>query len=203
MKSERKSRVWPAVAALLLLVPGIHGCSGDKTAEPVEPAAGEAEILPDQVLFDYVLTETEAGVPSWELASDRLERFVKKGDAKDEVELYNVRMRFFRDGEPYSLLTSERGRANMKTKEIFTWGDVVVVTTDGRRLETEELHYDNVRERIHNDVFDRFTRLGDVMTGYGMEATPDLDFFELKRRVNAEVTDDAGGEGSGDERTAD
>jgi len=64
---------------------------------------------------------------------------------------------------------------------------VVVVTRDGRRLETEELSYDNSSGRISNDVFNRFTRGGDVMTGYGMIATPDLDSFELLRDVQAEV----------------
>ena len=122
-----------ALAALLLIAAA--GCSGDE--EIASTTAGTAE-LPDQELFDYVLTESEAGVPSWELSSDRLERFLKKADVEDEVELFGVRMRFYRDGEPFSLLTSERGRANLKKKDIFTWGDVVVVTTDGRRLETDQ-----------------------------------------------------------------
>lgn len=180
-----------ALAVVLCL-----GCSDEREPAPTD---GGSDPLPDQELFDYVLTETEAGVRSWELASDRLERYVKKEDTKDEVELYGVRMRFYRDGEPFSLLTSERGRANLKTKEIFTWGDVVVVTTDGRRLETEQLHYDNVNDLIYNDVFNRFTRDGDVMTGYGMEATPDLGFFELKRRVNATVSDRTREDGAEDD----
>ncbi len=183
-----------ALAALLLIAAA--GCSGDE--EIASTTAGTAE-LPDQELFDYVLTESEAGVPSWELSSDRLERFLKKADAEDEVELFGVRMRFYRDGEPFSLLTSERGRANLKKKDIFTWGDVVVVTTDGRRLETDQLHYDNVKGLIYNEVFNKFTRDGDVMTGFGMEATPDLGFFELKRRVNASVIDKPREDGADDD----
>ncbi len=68
---------------------------------------------------------------------------------------------------------------------------MVVVTNDGRRLETEELFFDNETQLIHNDVFDRFTRDGDVVTGIGLEATPDLEYIEIKQRVEAEVEDEA------------
>jgi hypothetical protein len=68
---------------------------------------------------------------------------------------------------------------------------VVVVTEDGRRLETQELYYDNERGLIHNDVFDRLTRGDDVVTGVGLEATPDLEYIEIKQRVQAEVGDAA------------
>ncbi len=67
---------------------------------------------------------------------------------------------------------------------------MVVVTDDGRRLETEELFFDNETELIHNEVFNRFTRGDDVMTGIGLEATPDLEYIEIKQKVEAEVGDE-------------
>lgn len=178
----------PAAAILLLLLAcalsaAPPGCARVEETPDAPAAAAEGPAPPDQELFDSVITESRDGHRRWILHSDRTERWVDVDDA----ELYGVHMDFFRADTLHSTLTSERGRANSRTKDLFAWGDVVVVTRDGRRLETEELRYDNATGRITNDVFNRFTRGEDVMTGYGMIATPDLDSFELQRDVQAEV----------------
>jgi len=98
-------------------------------------------------------------------------------------------MDFFQDGEHFSVLTADSGRADLQSKNVHTWGGVVVITDDGRKLETEDLYFNNETELIHNDVFNRFTRETDVMTGIGLEATPDLRYIELREDVQAEVDD--------------
>ena len=174
------------VIVLLMLA---VGCSREEDQPAPTSIAGDWP--PDQVLFDATITDTAEGARHWILDSQRLEKQKKS----DEAELYTVHMDFYKADTLFSTLTSERGRANLKTKLLYAWGDVVVVTRDGRRLETEELTYDNKLGRIHNDVFNRFTR-GDnaVMTGIGMEATPELDYFELKNEVAAEFDNDGQGE---------
>jgi LPS export ABC transporter protein LptC len=155
---------------------------------PDEGSGGRVETgdLPEQQIYDYRLIESEDGIRQWVLDSERMDKFAQR----DELELYGVKMQFYRDGEYFSTLTSERGRANPGNNNLFCWGDVLVVTEDGRRLETEELHYDDAKGLIHNDVFNRFTWNEDVMTGNGLEATPDLDYLEIKERVEAEVEDE-------------
>ena len=168
------------VAALLLLFAA--GCGEDsRVAETTDPPAD----MPDQELFDTSIYDSREGVRRWRLDSDRLARW----HDRDEAQLYEVHMEFYRADTLFSTLTSERGRANQKTNDLFTWGNVVVVTRDGRRLETEELYYEERTGLIHNDVFNRFTRGVDVMTGIGMEATPELDYFELKESVEATVVE--------------
>jgi LPS export ABC transporter protein LptC len=161
----------PLAAGLLALLAGLQGCSSS------EPGSEESQPtnLPEQQIYDYRM-----------LDSERMEKYPQK----EQLELYEVRMQFYREGEYFSTLTSERGRANPQTKNLFCWGNVVVVTEDGRRLETEELHYDDQEGLIRNDVFNRFTWGEDVMTGNGLEATPDLEYLEIKERVEAEVEDE-------------
>jgi hypothetical protein len=48
---------------------------------------------------------------------------------------------------------------------------------------------------IYNEVFNRFTWQDDLITGVGLEATPDLEYLEIKRQVSAEVEDEAPAEG--------
>jgi len=138
---------------------------------------------PDQELFDYVTTETEDGAKKWVLTSDKLQKFADM----DDVQLFELKMEFFDNDELTSTITSRRGKVNLDSGKLFAWNEVVVISEDGRKLETEELHYDDENGLIVNDVFDRFTRGSDVMTGYGMEATPELDYFELKDQVKAFV----------------
>lgn len=176
--------------AALLLCAVLVGCAEDERVAATEDLS---EDLPDQELFDTTIYDTKGGERRWILGSDRLARY----HDQDEAQLFGVNMDFYKADTLFSTLTSRRGRANMKTNDLFAWGEVVVVTRDGRRLETEELDYDDNTGRISNDVFNRFTRGDDVMTGIGMEATPDLDRFELKQAVEATVYDEAQADGGG------
>lgn len=176
------------------------GCDGEPRGDPPAPdaaavaAAPEAERVPDQVLFDTTITDSREGVRRWTLTSDRLEKFMDQ----DEAELHGVHMDFFQADTLFSVLTAARGRASQRNGNLFVWGDVVVVASDGRRLETGELNYDDRSGRISNEVFNRFTREADVMTGVGMQATPGLDYFELKREVDATVHAVPGAAGDGE-----
>ena len=172
-----------ALLAVLTLCALLAGCGEEPRVASTEDLS---EDLPDQELFNTTIYDTEGGERRWILRSDRLARYRDQ----DEAQLFGVHMDFYKADTLFSTLTSRRGRAHMKTNDLFAWGDVVVVTRDGRRLETEELDYDDARGRISNEVFNRFTRGDDVMTGIGMEATPDLDRFELKQAVEATVYDE-------------
>ncbi len=186
MPDQRSAaRIWSAASLTLLLILAAGGCG----REP-EPAAGPAvpARLPEQEILDYRLIQTEAGVRRWTLNSERMRKYADQV----EVELDEPRMEFYRAGVYYSTLTARHGRANLDGRNMFAKGGVVVVTTDGRRLETEEINYDNGTGRITNTVFNRFTRGGDVVTGYGLDASPDLEHFELRGRVVAEVSDTLG-----------
>jgi LPS export ABC transporter protein LptC len=170
-------------AACLAAVPGC----GD-TEEPAQtaPPAERSGRVPEHQFIGYRLIESAAGVRQWVLQSETMRKYA----GEEDVHLEDLKMDFFREGEHFSVLTADSGLANPKTKDVHTWGNVVVVTDDGRRLETEELFFDNTTELIHNDVFNRFTRDGDVLTGIGLEATPDLEYIEIKQKVEAEVEDE-------------
>jgi len=181
----------PRDCILAVLLAGLAAfataCGGDQES----PRALGPGPYPEQRFYDYRLIESKDGVKQWLLESDEMQKFSNDPTAH----LVDVHMRFYRDGEFFSTLVADSGRAHSVTKNVFMWGHVVVETEDGRRLETEELYYDNERGLIHNDVFDRLTREEDVVTGIGLEATPDLEYIEIKQRVQADVGDDALEEG--------
>ena len=181
------------IAGLLSLSFLVGACAREpETAAPVKVEAGV--IAPEQQLFDYRMIESEAGVKQWILQSAEMQKFPGQRD----MILDEVHMDFFREGEHFSVLDADSGRVNAQSRAVHTWGHVIVVTDDGRRLETEELSFDNETGLIYNEVFNRFTRANDVMTGIGLEATPDLEYIELKDDVKAEVDDGSGLGGAGD-----
>jgi len=177
----------------VVFLAAVLGCgdTGD-SGEPSQAAApGDKKgRVPERQFFDYRLIESEAGVRQWALQSEKMLKY----SGEKDVHLVTLHMDFFKDGAHFSVLTADSGRANLTTKDIHNWGNVVVITDDGRRLETEELFFNNETQLIHNDVFNRFTRDGDVLTGMGLEATPDLEYIEIKQKVEAEVEDEANAE---------
>lgn len=62
---------------------------------------------------------------------------------------------FSEEGRERAKVTSERGRLNTATDAMVAIGNVVLMTPEGTRIETEELHYDPVAHRIWSDVTTR------------------------------------------------
>lgn len=184
MKSEVNTFVLIGLVGVLFLT----GCQPEEQIPAATVRSSGPH--PQQQIFDYRLIETTAGIRQWILASEEMQKF----SGQEDVLLITVKMDFFREGEHFSTLVADSGRANPTTHDIHTWGDVVVQTQDGRRLETQELFFDNQTQLIHNDVFNHFTRDEDVVTGIGLEATPDLEYIEIKQRVAADVSDETGTE---------
>ncbi len=185
------------VVIMLVSILLVAACQeSPEQAEGTAPMVTDGAQLPEQKFYDYRLIESQAGVRQWVLDSDEM---LKYPDRRD-VELVRVHMDFFQDGAYYSTLVSDSGTADLTTNDVFVWGHVVVTTHDGRRLRCSELTYTNEDGLIRNEVYNVFDRGEDVITGIGLEATPDLDYIEIKQDVAAEVGDetaseaDAGGE---------
>lgn len=177
-------RIWLIGLAAAVLGLLQAGCGGGDD-QPALPVSSGPRL--EQVFRDHVTVETENGTRKWVLSSNQMQQFA----GQDEVLLIDLTMDFYRDGEPFSTLTADSGRADPDNRNVHAWGDVIVVTRDERRLETEELFYDNQTQLITNDVFDRYTWSDGEATGMGMEASPDLDYFEIKQSFQSEIMDQA------------
>lgn len=164
------------------------GCS-EQGSRPTPESSGE---MADQVVVDFVLTETDEGTPVWTLYAREASTF----RARNVVVARSIRVDFFdEDGERTSELTAREGEINDRTRDMIARGDVVIQTTEGTRMSSQELRFLNEQERIVSpiDQLVRVERGGDVLTGYGFESDPDLTQFEFKRKVEATVRTRSGG----------
>lgn len=178
------------LAALLLLATtvALTGCERQRTNGP----AGAGPEMPDQEARDFSLTETDEGAPLWRLNAVSASTYT----SRNLVIVKTVRVDFFdKDGKVSSVLTAREGEVNDRTRDMIARGNVVLQTTEGTRLSSEELRFSNKDQKIRvpETHLVRVVRGRDVLTGYGFESDPDLTEYQFKRRVEANVRSGTGG----------
>ena len=153
---------------------------------------GAGAELPDQEVTDFVLTETDQGRPQWTLYA----RYAATYQAKNLVQSRDIRVDFFDDkGARSSELTAHEGEIQQQTRDMTARGNVVMQTTEGTRMTTEELHFSNDRQLITSDRLVHVERPGFVGEGTGFASDPNLRHFEFKTQVHATVSGRPGGIG--------
>ena len=133
------TRLWTTVALAA-------ACGGS----PQEPAvSGDFVPLPADVMTDVVFKPTTNGVQTALLRSDT----VYQPRDSSRYDLVGVDLQTFDvTGRLSATLTAETGEYNSTGQQMVARGNVVLITQDGRRIETEELHYDPNTRRIWSDV---------------------------------------------------
>jgi LPS export ABC transporter protein LptC len=170
------------VAAIALAV-GLSACRspGGPPVKEIGTAADSA----DQVMFRVRTLLTERGVQQGELFADTAYVY----DDGSRYELRNVRTTFNTPtGAPNGTLTAKRGRYDIRQRIMEGFGDVVVVSTDGKRLLTPHLRFDQTRNLVRSDS--AFTLIeGDRRSeGLGFESDPNATRFVCKRSCTARFT---------------
>lgn len=169
--------------AILLTVSATYGCGVD--SEP--PREEERAVLPDQVIMEFATTETFGGDKSWKLLADKAEVFDKKGYSK----VFGVKILFYGpEGDVTSVLTSERGRVTEKTRDLQAFGNVLLESSEGVKVETESLRWDNGNERIWSSEFVTVTSGTRVLTGYGFDSDPGLKDLQVHSQVKISVREE-------------
>ena len=145
-------------------------------SSPREPSNGENGRVPDQVLEGFTMIITDQGVKKSRFSALRASIFNKE----ERVESEDIKVEFFRsNGELYSTLWADSGVLDTETKDMDAYSNVVVVSHDDIRLETESLHWDQTADLITTD--DRVTLIqeGKRLEGMGMESDPGLSDVKI------------------------
>jgi LPS export ABC transporter protein LptC len=174
--NARRGTLFLALACTLAAA----GCTGIPKANPTS-SRGD---MPDQEVTDFVLTETDAGHPQWTLYA----RWAATYTARNVVVAKNIRVDFFDEkGARSSELTAREGEIQQLTRDMTARGDVVLRTTEGTRMTTEEMHFSNSGQLITSDRLVRIERPGETLEAVGFSSDPGLKHFEFRSRVNATV----------------
>ena len=138
-------------------------CKSEKS-----PTVVDASALPDsaeQVMFNLRHQLTSGGVRRANLVADTAFFY----DDGNRIEMRRPRLVFFgAAGDSSSNLTARAGRYDVRLQRVEGRGNVVVTTTDGKRLTSPQLVYDRVLNQITSDTSFVFTEPGRTLTGVGL-----------------------------------
>jgi len=157
-------------------------CDSDGTAPPRVSGSPMADSA-DQMMFGISTLLTDRGVLNAELESDTAFFF----DENTRIELRGVKLTFYtRTGERNSVLTSREGTYNTRQSQMEARGTVVVVSEDGRRLTTEQLRYEQMRNEISSDSAFVLTEQGRRLEGVGFTSDPNMNNVRVERLIEGQ-----------------
>ena len=192
----RLSTAIALLAAVALLAPGCaRSARGDE-------AGGDAVAgRPAQESWDAVLRVTRDGADRAQIAAPYLARYegadstyalLQADPARpDPSGARAVHVRLFDDaGAPSATVDADRLVYRDDEQRFVAEGRVVVVTDEGRRLESEQVRWDEGSRELRAAGFVRITAPDERFEGYGLVAAEDLSTYELARVTGqAEVED--------------
>ena len=163
-----------------LIVAGAALAAGacKQEAAPIPTTQSALADSADQVMSGIQFLLTSSGVQQGKLVADSGFMF----ENSTRIELRGVRTDFFtKTGDQTGTLTSREGTYLKQRGDLEARKNVVVISTDGRRkLETEQLRYDERTNRITTDSAFVITENGEVRQGIGFSTDPDLTVYECK-----------------------
>jgi len=183
MRQTRKVVTVAFAAALMAL-----GCGEEL---PEQEASRSADI-PDEVVTDFVTSETDSGLVAWTLTAPKANKY----NARKLFVMDRPTIEFFDDfGTLQTTLTSDFGEFYQDSRDMLAYGNVVVVSVDGDVLETDSLRYVTADDKIVSDSRVKLTRGKDVLTGIGLECDHKLSSVDIKKDVKAIIVEDEASEG--------
>ena len=161
-----RRRVWLAAAALFVVV----ACRKQGAAPPVKRGFTMADSA-EQVMLGVRLLLTDRGVQRGELFADTGYVF----DDQTRFELRKVRATFNTStGTKDGVLSSDRGTYNQREGKVEGFGNVVIVTTEGKRLTSPHMRYMQVQNEVSSDSAFTLVEPGRSLNGIGFRADPQL-----------------------------
>ena len=164
--------VWACGFAFALLA---VGCKGSTKSPPVSGLSALADSA-DQVMYGARFNLTDLGVLHAQLLADTAYFF----DDNTRVELVHVNSTFYTNtGVKNAVLTSRRGTYHTATGMMLARGNVIVNSTDGRTLKSEELIFDQSRNQISSDSAFVLTEPNRRLQGIGFRSDPNLQNVQV------------------------
>ena len=135
-----------ALALAAVVVAALAACQ-EGTKPPIAPRNPLADSA-DQVMFGISTFITDKGLLKAQLQADTGYFF----DGNSRIEMRNEKTTFFNNtGAQTAVLTSKEGTYATARSTMEARKNVLVVTTDGKRLTTEQLHYNQGTNEISSD----------------------------------------------------
>jgi LPS export ABC transporter protein LptC len=161
---------------LVVLLGSLTACA-EPADDPVASQQAQAQRA-DQVMYGVKQHISSAGIRRGLLNADTAFVFEDSG----RVEIRKVKLEMYNEaGGRAADLTSRAGTLDTRTQGMIARGSVVLQTSDGKRIETEELHYDPNAHRVWSTVKTTMIANGAPLTGDGFSADDQMRNIQVTR----------------------
>ena len=155
----------------------IAGCTRKGSTPPVKSGASLADSA-EQVMQNVRYVLTSGGVQSGELFADSAYIF----DDNSRYVLKNVRTTFnTAEGVKNGTMRADRGKYNLRQQVLEGFGNVVITTTDGRKLTSPYVKYNQALNEVSSDTSFTMIEPGRTLTGIGFKTDPQLQHLQVLR----------------------
>ena len=166
-----------AVGGLLLLA----ACKQKGSSPPIKLGTTLADSA-EQVMFNVRTLLTDKGVQRGELFADTAYIF----DDNTRFELRKVRATFnTATGAKDGVMSADRGRYSIRQQVLEGFGNVIIVTNDGKRLTSPQLKYMQGLNEVSSDTSFTLVQPGKTLSGIGFKSDPQLTHFVVKKGAKA------------------
>jgi LPS export ABC transporter protein LptC len=135
---------------LTVLVCALLSAACQKPATPTS-AADPPALGAEQVLYGVDFNSSSGGVTHARTHADTAYVFNRSDSSVLQLRGLTAVM-YDESGKKTATVTSRRGSINTQTRAMVATGNVVLVTSEGKRVTTEELHYDPNSKRVWSNV---------------------------------------------------
>ena len=160
----------------IALVAGV-ACNKQGTAPPVASTATLADSA-EQVMYNVHFLLTNSGVQRGEVFADTAYIF----DENTRFDLRKVRSTFNTStGAKDGVMSADRGRYSFRQQVLEGFGNVVIVTNDGKRLNSPHLKYMQGLNEVSSDTSFTLVEPGKTVSGTGFTSDPQLTRFKIMK----------------------
>src|SRR5690242_14512048 len=165
------------LALIAIAVVAIAACSRQGSKPPVKTGASLADSA-EQVMQNVRYALTSDGVQRGELFADSAYIF----DDNSRYVLKNVRTTFnTAEGVKNGTMRADRGKYNLRQQVLEGFGNVVITNTDGRKLTSPYVKYNQALNEVSSDTSFTMVEPGRTLSGIGFKADPQLQHVQVLR----------------------
>ena len=166
------------VILFVTIVVGVLVVRGHRASAPREEVVSSQ--ADQQIKEIHIQEDAKAGSYRWSLDAEQAESFPDTGRTLLRKVTIGVD-----DADRQWKVTSEEGDLIQETKDVELRGKVVLVSSEGLRVETTVLRWNNGEGRAWTDQPVTIYKGGGVVKGRGLEARPSQEITLVHGRVTA------------------
>jgi LPS export ABC transporter protein LptC len=170
-----------ALITLSLFVAGPLAGAATGCKESKQPAAGPGGPADsaEQVMYGVRTFLTTKGVQRGELTADTAYIY----NDQTRFDFRNAKVNFNTEtGAPNGTMRADRALYDIRTQILQGFGNVVITTTDGRRLSSPQLKFNQYANEVSSDTSFELITADKTQRGVGFTADPKLTHWTCKKQ---------------------